>query len=164
MSAPEMKEILDAVTILQVDKARGRSRLLELWEELVPQGNALQLCALGHLLADTETDVAGELEWDLRALEAATGSREAEYREPVPPVPESCLPSLHLSVANGYRRLGDLEHARRHVLVGSRHVGALSDDAYGNVVRGGLRRLQVALAVPDGDPPTPSAATRSGQR
>ena len=68
--------------------------------------------------------------------EAAAGSQEAEDRETVFPVPESFLPSLHLSVANGYRRLGDLERARRHVLFGSRHIGALSDDAYRNLVKG----------------------------
>jgi hypothetical protein len=145
MSSPEMKEIVDAITILKDDKERGRRRLLALWDELAPQGNRLQVCALGHVLADTETDIVSELEWDLRALEAATGSREAEDREALPPIPESYLPSLHLSVAGGYRRLGDLERARRHVLFASHHIGALSDDAYGNVISSGLRRLQAAL-------------------
>jgi hypothetical protein len=158
ISAPEMKEILEAVTMLNVDTEGGRARLLQLWEELEPQGNPLQLCALAHFLADTEADAAGELEWDLRALEAATGSREAEDREAVPPIPESYLPSLHLSVANGYRRLGDLARARRHARFASHHVGALSDDAYGNFVRGGLRRLQAALATAGDAPPTQSAS------
>jgi hypothetical protein len=147
LSSPEMKEIVDAITVLQGDKERGRARLLQLWEELAPRGTALQLCALGHFLADTETDVVSELEWDLRALEAATGSREAEDRGAVSSVPESFLPSLHLSVADGYRRLGDLERARRHVLFGSHHLGALSDDGYGKLVKGGLRRLQAALGI-----------------
>jgi hypothetical protein len=145
MTSPEMKEILDAIVILKDDKERGRALLLQLWEDPASQGKPLRLCALGHVLADTESDIAAELEWDLRALEAATGSREAEDKEAVPPVPESYLPSLHLSVANGYRRLGDLGRARRHVIFASNHIGALSDDAYGNLVRGGLRRLQAAL-------------------
>src|SRR5690349_880732 len=115
MSSPELKEILDAAAVLSVDEERGRARLLELWSELEPNGDVLKRCALGHILADTESEAANELEWDLRALEAATGSREAEERGTVPPIPESYLPSLHLSVANGYRRLGDLERARRHV-------------------------------------------------
>jgi hypothetical protein len=149
VSSPEMKDILDAITILKSDKEQGRARLLQLWDDLAPQGNPLQLCALGHFLADTETEVAAELEWDLRALEAATGSRQAEDKEPVPSVPESYLPSLHLSLANGYRRLGDLERARRHALFASLHIGALSDDAYGNLVRGGLRRLEAVLASPE---------------
>jgi hypothetical protein len=149
MSAPELKEILEALSILKVDKEAGRARLLQLWEQLAPQGKPLQLCALGHILADTEPDVASELEWDLRALMAATGSREAEDNEAVPSVPESYLPSLHLSVANGYRRLGDVVRARRHTLFASRHIGALGEDGYGNMVRSGLRRLEAALGTSD---------------
>ena len=53
LSSPELKEIFGAITILQGDKERGRARLLQLWEELAPQGTALQLCTLGHFLADT---------------------------------------------------------------------------------------------------------------
>jgi hypothetical protein len=147
MTSPDMKPILDAITILKDDKERGRALLLQLWADPATGGKPLQRCALGHVLADTESEVAQELEWDLRALEAATGSREAEDKEAVSPVPESYLPSLHLSVANGYRRLGDLERARSHVLFASNHIEALSDDAYGNLVRGGLRRLQAALAA-----------------
>jgi hypothetical protein len=146
MSAPEMKEILEAAMMLhQGERERGRALLLQLWES--NQGKPLQACAVGHVLADTETDVAGELEWDLRALEAATGARDAADRDPLPPVPESYLPSLHLSVGEGYRRLGDVERARRHLLIAANHIGALSDDAYGDLVRGGLRRLQGLLAA-----------------
>ena len=146
MTSPEMTEILEAI-LIKDDPARRRARLLELWAELLPAGRTLQLCALGHVLADTEADVADELEWDLRALEAATGSREAEDRGPLPPVPESYLPSLHLSVGEGYRKLGDLWRAQQHLLLATNHVSALPDDAYGNMVKGGLKRLRGALAV-----------------
>jgi hypothetical protein len=162
LSSPDMKEVLDAISLLRSDRERGRAMLLALWDVHAPQGNRLQLCALGHVLADTETDVVKELEWDLRALEAATGSREPEDREAIAPVAESFLPSLHLNVADGYRRLGDLTRARQHTLFGSQHIGALADDGYGNLIRGGLRRLQAALAkdttsdAPGSDPVTPA--------
>jgi hypothetical protein len=146
MTSPEMAEIAAAIQLS--DKQQGRARLLELWEELSPRGEPLQICSMAHVLADTETDVARELEWDLRALEAATGSREPEDRAALSPVPASFLPSLHLSVGECYRRLGDLELARRHLLCASSRVGALPDDAYGNLIRGGLRRLQGLLATP----------------
>lgn len=146
MSSPEMKEILEAVAILKDDKDRGRARLLQLWDEASTRGARPELCALAHVLADTETDVANELEWDLRALEAATGERDAEDRATLPPIPESFLPSMHLSVAEGYRRLGDLERARGHVACAEIHMGVLSHDAYGDLIRGGLRRLQTRLA------------------
>ncbi len=146
-SAPELKPIVAAIALLQANPETGRARLLELWKQLAPEGNLLQRCALAHFLADTETETAGELEWDLRALEAATGSREADELNAVPAVPGSFLPSLHLNVADGYRRSGDLTRARRHAVLGSRHLGALADDGYGNMIRAGLRRLHATLGA-----------------
>lgn len=148
LTSPEMKEISDAAAILhQGDRERGRALLLQLWEKYSTTGKPHQICGLAHFLADTETDVTRELEWDLRALEAATGTRGAEDRGVLAPVPENFLPSLHMSVGNGYRRLGDFERARQHVLFAANHVGVLADDAYGNSVRTMLRRLQAALST-----------------
>jgi hypothetical protein len=101
---------------------------------------------MAHALADTETEIASELEWDLRALEAATGSHEPEDREALPGIPASFFPSMHLSIAEDYRRIGDLERARRYVACAERRMEALPDDAYGALIRGGLRRLQGLLA------------------
>ena len=95
----------------------------------------------------SETEAAEELEWDLRALELATGSRMTENLEPFSPDLISFLPSLHGSAANGYRQVGDLERARRHVGFAMARVGVLADDAYGQLVRGGLRRLQAGLGM-----------------
>ena len=148
MTGDASVELRDAAALLhQGEKERARASLLQAWEKASTSGEPLPMSVAAHFLADTETDAASELEWDLRALEAATGSREAEDREAVASVPESFLPSLHLSVANGCRALGDLERARRHVSFASNHIGALSDDAYGNLIRGGLGRLQAALAT-----------------
>ena len=72
VNSPEVQEII---------AARGREALLQLWEKYSATGARHQICGIAHFLADTETDVALELEWDLRALEAATGSREPEDRE-----------------------------------------------------------------------------------
>lgn len=146
-TSPEMNEILAAITILhQGEKEQGRAMLLDLWEKLWTKADPLQICSMAHTLADTETDVASELEWDLRALEAATGSRDAEDREALPPIPTSFLASLHLNVGDCYRRLGDLERARQHALFASNRVGALADDGYGKMIKGGLRRLDERLA------------------
>jgi hypothetical protein len=35
VSSPEMKDILDAITILKSDKEQGRARLLQLWDDLL---------------------------------------------------------------------------------------------------------------------------------
>jgi hypothetical protein len=147
-SSPGMTEITEAVGMLhRGDKADARTQLLALWDQHSANEERLLMCVTAHYLADTETEAAGELEWDLRALELATGSRETEDLEPFSPDLVSFLPSLHGSVGNGYRRLGDLERARRHVGFATARVGALADDAYGQLVRGGLRQLQVGLGM-----------------
>jgi hypothetical protein len=147
MTSPEMAKIAAALAVYQADKARGRALLLELWDRLSPAGTPLQLCSLAHVLADGEAEVANELEWDLRALEAATGSREPEDREALPGIQASFFPSMHLSIAEGYRRTGDPGRARLYVACAERRMDALPDDAYGALVRGGLRRLQGLLAT-----------------
>jgi hypothetical protein len=144
LTSPEMAEILAAINL--GDKEQSRKRLLELWGRLSPQGAALHLCTMAHALADTEANAADELEWDLRALEAATGSREPEDREPAPDISASFFPSMFLSIAEGHRRLGDLERARRYVACAERRMDVLADDAYGNLIRSGLHRLQGLLA------------------
>jgi hypothetical protein len=143
-SSPAMTAIVEAVT--QPDKVRSRVLLLELWERLSPAGDPVQICSMAHALADTESDAAAELEWDLRSLEGAAGSRAAADRDPLSADVAGLLPSIHLSVAEGYRNVGDLERARLHVRAGENRIGLLPDDAYGRLIRGGLRRLQGLLA------------------
>ena len=156
-SSPGMKEIIEAVGVLhRGDKADARTRLLALWDEHSANGERLLMCVTAHYLADTETEAADELEWDLQALELATGSRETDNLEPFSPDLINFLPSLHGSVGNGYRWLGDLERARQHVGFATARVGVLADDAYGQLVRGGLRRIEVALDMSSS--PVPEAA------
>jgi hypothetical protein len=50
-------------------------------------------------------------------------------------------PSLHLNLADCHRRLGDLDRARDHLAQGQAAAGALPDDGYGQLIRGGLDRL-----------------------
>ena len=148
LSSPEMKTVVDAIGLLRDDQAAGRARLLELWDEACAEAARVRMCAIAHFLADTEPDTAGELEWDLRALEAATGSRETGDHQPLSPDLTGMLASLQGSVANGYRAQGDLERARLHLGFALARQDALADDDYGRMVRGGLRRLQSVLGLP----------------
>jgi hypothetical protein len=137
------KAISDAIGLLhQGETQRAREALLQMWDRLSPDGEPLQICTLAHFLADTETEVAAELEWDLRALEAAIGTRGTEDRDALSPELANFLPSLHLNVGDGYRRLRDNERAREHALNGLNRAGVLADDGYGNMIKGGLRRLR----------------------
>ena len=55
-------------------------------------------------------------------------------------------PSLHLNLGECYLKLGDLNRAREQLDRGQAVVGALGDDGYGQMIRGGLDRLSERLA------------------
>ncbi|MES2393927.1 MAG: hypothetical protein V4555_19980 [Acidobacteriota bacterium] len=137
-----MQEILAAVGRLQQqDRSRGRAELLALWERCGSNGSALEVCTLAHFLADTETDAALELEWDLRALEAATGDRGASRREPVASVPVAFLASLHLNVGDCLLRAGEVDRAEAHARAGLNAAADLKEDGYGRLTSNALRSL-----------------------
>ncbi len=93
-------------------------------------------------MADVQDDPADELAWDLRALEAADLVTDEQASQDV----RGFYPSLHLNLGDVYRRLGDLELARAHLDLGRAALGALGDDGYAQMVRGGLDRLADRLS------------------
>lgn len=109
-------------------------------------GNPLHRCALAHSVADVQDDLHEELLWDLRALAAAdmiTDEQATQAGVASPVV--GFYPSLHLNLGDCYRKLGDLDHARQHLGLGQAAVGALGNDGYGQMIRGGLARLAERL-------------------
>ena len=119
-----------------------------LWEDVGGDGgDPLHRCAVAHAMADVQDDPADELVWDLRALAAADliSDRRAAQAGMTASV-ASLYPSLHLNLAECYRKLGRQEPAREHLRRGLAAAGALPDDGYGRMVRGGLERLADRLA------------------
>ncbi len=57
------------------------------------------------------------------------------------------LSSLHLSLADDYRRLGETSKAEEHLGVARANLGALGADAYGDLVRGAVEHVTAALAA-----------------
>ncbi|MFJ6597083.1 hypothetical protein ACIQPP_40925 [Streptomyces violaceusniger] len=87
-----------------------------------------------------------ELVWDLRALDAAglvTDERVAQAGVTLSVA--GLYPSLHLNVGECYRKLGDLGRAHEHLQHARGTIGALGDDAYGQLIKGGLERLAQQL-------------------
>ncbi|MEV6670688.1 hypothetical protein [Streptomyces sp. NPDC051162] len=130
------------------ERERARGLFAELWEQIGPDGDALHRCALAHSMADVRDDVREELAWDLRALEAADlitdeRARQAGLASPV----AAFYPSLHLNLAEAYRKLGDLDRARDHLRRGRAAAGELGDDGYGKMIKDGLSRLADRLAA-----------------
>lgn len=125
------------------EREAARSVFAAVWSDIGGEtGDPFHRCALAHAMADVQDDVRAELLWDLRALAAAdlvTDERAA--RAGVAGSVRGFYPSLHLNVGECYRKLGDLDAARDHLRRGQAAAGALGDDGYGQLVKGGLDRL-----------------------
>jgi hypothetical protein len=126
----------------QGDRAAARRELTALWAELGPGGDALHRCTLARHLADLQEDPREELAWDEAALAAAAAVTDERAAAAGATGPVAAFyPSLHLNLAEDHRRLGDRAAARRHLELGRAAAGALPDDGYGAMVRGGLDAL-----------------------
>lgn len=143
-----MSAINDAVILgRQGDTAAARTALVALWDSVGVTGDPLHRCTIGHYLADLYDHAADSLTWDLRALDAADSLTDERTRQQ-----ESSLsvrgfyPSLHLNLADNYRRLGAFDTARAHLDAARQRLDALDDNAYGQGVRDGISHVATALA------------------
>jgi hypothetical protein len=125
----------------------ARELFAQIWDDIGgEQGDPLHVCVLAHSMADVQDDVRQELMWDLRALAAADQvTDERVARAGVPLSVAGLYPSLHLNLSECYRKLGDLGRAREHLRQARAEIGALGDDEYGQLIKGGLERLTEQL-------------------
>ncbi|MDH2425390.1 tetratricopeptide repeat protein [Sphaerisporangium sp. TRM90804] len=131
----------------QGQRAAARDLFARIWDDIGGErGDPLHVCVLAHSMADVQDDVRQELMWDLRAL-AAVGlvTDERVAQAGVPLSVAGLYPSLHLNLSDCYRKLGDLDRAREHLRQARAGMGALGDDEYGQLIRGGLERLTEQL-------------------
>ncbi|MEU1556856.1 hypothetical protein [Streptomyces scabiei] len=148
------------------DREEARHRLLQLWAEIGEDGTPLHRCTLAHYMADTQDDPDTELAWDLRALSAAdelSGGRASGHATDRPAVrladrpggrTEECpdelavrafYPSLHLSLAADYAKLGRPVAARSHLRLARAALAVLDDGVHGYGIRTALGRLEARL-------------------
>lgn len=132
----------------QGETEAARELFAAVWQKIGGEGgDPLHVCALAHSMADVQDDVSEELLWDQRALAAAhrlTDERTARAGVTAPAA--GFYPSLHLNLAECYRKLGDFEQARAHLHHGQDSVDDLPDDGYGRVIRRGLDQLAERLS------------------
>ncbi|MEU4314836.1 hypothetical protein [Nocardia sp. NPDC024068] len=142
-----MNAITEAVTLGRSgDNAAARDRLLEIWRGIGVAGDPLHRCTLAHYLADLHDDPATALTWDIRALDAAdalTDDRVQRHHASLQVA--GFYPSLHLNLADNYRRLGSWEAAQEQLDAARGRLDALPDDTYGAMIRTAL--VEVAEAV-----------------
>ncbi|MBY8875815.1 hypothetical protein K7640_28710 [Micromonospora sp. PLK6-60] len=127
----------------------ARELFTQIWHEIGGErGDPLHICVLAHAMADVQDDVHQELLWDQRALAAADLLTEDRVAAAGVALPVAGLyPSLHLNLAECYRKLDDPGRARAHLQRARETIGALGDDEYGRLIKGGLERLTRALAT-----------------
>ncbi|GAB3748374.1 hypothetical protein [Microlunatus parietis] len=132
----------------QGQREAARDLLTELWDEIGgEEGDPLHVCVLAHTMADAQDDPHQELTWDLKALAAADRIEEDRAQEAGVALPVAGLyPSLHLNLADCYRRLDDLDRARDHLRQARESIGELGDDDYGRLIRDSLDRLTIQLS------------------
>ncbi|MEU6403221.1 hypothetical protein [Streptomyces sp. NPDC046985] len=130
------------------DREEARTRFLDLWGEICEDGDPLHRCTLAHYMADTQDDPSDELAWDLRALSAAQELMEADDRHAGPEAASAArafYPSLHLSLAGAYLKLGRCGAARSHLHRARVAAVALARDGHGDGVRAAIHRLALRL-------------------
>jgi hypothetical protein len=96
-----------------------------------------------HSFADVQAELDEEIRWDRAALELCERLSEDEAEaEGIPGGKAGLLPSLHLNLADGYRRRGDEATALAHHQAGLSHLDALDDGQYGTSIREAFARFE----------------------
>ncbi|MEU9148863.1 hypothetical protein [Streptomyces sp. NPDC048349] len=151
---PIMEAIGHAVTEGRVgDRASARRELLGLWSEIGVTGDPLHRCSLAHYLADLYEDPAQALAWNVRALDAADAVTERRVQEHDAGLHiAGFYPSLHLNLADDYRRLGSFAAAAEHIQAAEAHAPSLPQTPYGDLLRRAIRQVAEATARRDRSP------------
>ena len=136
------------------EREAARGQLSALWLE-VEQGGGddFHRCVIAHFLADLQDDLHDELAWDERALAAVSRVSDDRAQEHDRSLRvRGFLPSLHGSLADDHRRLGDADRAREFLVEARAAMDALGDDAYGELVGRILDQVDRALAEGSTEP------------
>lgn len=141
----EWGAVLDAVQLtLSGDKELGEQTLRRCWSQTMPSDHA-QRCVIAHYLADLQSDVATEVEWDERALAEFDDVSDTDLAPIGVPNAKGFAPSLHLNVGDGYLRMGRLDDARKHLEEGESALLDVERDGYLQFIGQGLQRLRQRL-------------------
>lgn len=130
------------------DRAGARDAFEAIWRDLGDTPDPFHACTLSHYMADTQDDPQRELEWDLRALEAAdrVSDGRAEKHHAALSI-KSFYPSLHLNLGDVLFRLGEFDRASEHVRAAESALGHLPPTPYGEMTRKGVAALSERISA-----------------
>ncbi|WP_088999918.1 hypothetical protein [Micromonospora echinofusca] len=135
------------------DRTAARATLMALWDRIGEDGDALHRCTVAHHLADLQDAVADEVAWDRRALAVVADLSDERLRRHHSSLRvRAFLPSLHLNLADAYRRAGDVARAREHLALAAPLAAELPDDGYGTMIRDAVTRVTARLDAGSQEP------------
>lgn len=154
MMHPLLRDLASALGQLATNRAAGRQALTELWGALDP-GDAAARCIVAHFLADAQDDLDDEIAWDEVSLAESATVPDDDLRAIHPDMHvASFMSSLHLNLADGYRRLGRFDEASRQLELSLAAKRALTGDrpeqvTYRDMIVTGQQRVAAAIEARD---------------
>ncbi|KYH45686.1 hypothetical protein [Branchiibius sp. NY16-3462-2] len=137
--------ILEAVGAATAGRSDDAQETLQAcWERTQPSDHA-ERCVIAHYLADQQTDLNLETEWDARALAEHAQVEESAFTALGIDAAAGFAPSLHLNLGDDYLRAGQLEMAREQLAKALAAEHLLPDGGYGAMIRRGIDGLQHRL-------------------
>ncbi|ALG85457.1 hypothetical protein [Gordonia phthalatica] len=139
-----------------------RTAVDELWATLPADDHAAR-CIVAHYAADLQPTLTDEVQWDEVSLAESALLTDESLRAIQPSLTvEGFLPSLHLNVADGYRRQERFAEAIAQLDAGRSHLHVFDDapaeqGAYVAVIRDGYTRVARLIAERSTAPSAPSA-------
>jgi hypothetical protein len=115
------------------DREGARALYDTLWVEATRAGDHYQACVVAHFLAHAHIEPEAQLDWHLRALQAADAVGDERVR--------AFYPSLHANLGDVYLRLDNLSQAQEHIDKAREAERVLPDDGYGRMIRSLIVRL-----------------------
>lgn len=141
-----LAQVGEAIALTPTDRAGARALLAATWATVGEAGDALHRCAIAHAMADVEDGARDELVWDLRALAAARGLDDARLAAAgMAASVEELLSSLHLNLADVYRRLGESAAALGHAAEARAALARAGTDRGSQMIRDALDRVTSSL-------------------
>ena len=107
--------------------AEAYELFLSAWEQA---SNDQEKFIAAHYVARHQKSVVDKLKWDKIALDISLKMNDDNSRQ--------AYSSLYLNVAKCYEDLGDFDSAKENYLLAQSFTTHLSDDGYGNMIRGGI--------------------------
>ena len=107
----------------------AKKLFLQAWNEAA---NDFEKFTAAHYLARQQSSTAEKLNWDETALSFALKINDSAM--------QAHYPSLYLNIGKCYEELKDVENAVKNYRLALSYADHLSDDGYGQMIKGGIQK------------------------